>query len=399
MSKPNSNTHEIKCPHCGVAFPVDQTNFASIIKQVRDSEFEAELHARLEEAGRAKATEIKLAQAEIAAKLEAEKTKQAQEIEKLKSEIKSAETSKELEVTKATAELKQKVEALAAELKIKDAEKLTTEANLKHLHQVELAAKDKEVELYRDFKTRQSTKMIGESLEKHCEYEFNSIRATAYPNAYFEKDTDAKSGSQGDYIFRDYVDDIEILSIMFEMKNEADATEKKKKNEDFFKELDKDRNEKGCEYAILVSLLELDNDFYNQGIVDVSHKYPKMFVVRPQFFLTMIALLRNTALNTVADKRELESIKKQNFDATLFEANLSKFKKDITKSAKWANDRYNDSVSDIDKAIAYLQSLKDNMRLWVGHAETTDKKASELTIQALTKDNPTMKAKFKELGQ
>lgn len=399
MTKTNSNANEIKCPHCGVAFTVDEANFAGILKQVRDREFEAELHTRLAEAEKTKAAEIKAAEAELTAKLAADKANLAQQIENLKNELKNAGTQKDLEVAQAIADIKQKADKLEATLKVKEAEQKTAEANLKQLHQVEIAAKEKEVELYRDMKARQSTKMVGESLEKHCEHEFNSIRAAAYPNAYFEKDTDAKTGSQGDYIFRDYVEDLEIVSIMFDMKNESDTTATKKKNEDFFKELDKDRNEKGCEYAILVSLLEIDNEYYNNGIVDVSHKYPKMFVVRPQFFLAIIALLRNNALNTVADKRELERIKQMNVDVTMFEANLNKFKKDISKSAKWANDRYNDSVADLDKAIAYLQGIKESLRLWVTHADTTDKKADELTIQALTKGNATMAAKFKELGE
>ena len=393
-----SNSKEIKCPNCKSVFTIDDAPFADIVKQVRDHEFSDELHKRLEEAEKRFELEAQISAKETEAKAEAERVALNQVNARLKSELSSAATAAELDKTKALADLKAQNTQLEADMKVVAAAKEAQEATLKQEHQNELSVKDKEIELYKNMKVRQSTKAIGEDLEKHCADEFNSVRAMAFPNAYFEKDTDAKSGSQGDYIFRDYVDEIQIVSVMLEMKNEADATDKKKKNEDFFKELDKDRNEKGCEYAILVSLLEKDSDYYNQGIVDVSHKYPKMFVIRPQFFLPMLALLRNNALNTVDDKRELQRIRQQNIDVELFNDRLEKFKKDIGKSAKWANDRYKDAIDDIDKSIDMLTDLKDQLRLWVQHAESAETKANAVTIESLTKDNDTMTKKFKELG-
>jgi hypothetical protein len=393
-----SNSQEIKCPKCASVFTLDDAPFADIVKQVRDHEFSDELHKRLEEAEKRLELEAQISAKETQSKAEAERAALNQELARLKSELSSAATAAELDKTKALADLKAQNTQLEADLKVVAAAKEAQEATLKQEHQNELSVKDKEIELYKNMKVRQSTKAIGEDLEKHCADEFNSVRAMAFPNAYFEKDTDAKTGSQGDYIFRDYVDEIQIVSVMLEMKNEADATDKKKKNEDFFKELDKDRNEKGCEYAILVSLLEKDSDYYNQGIVDVSHKYPKMFVIRPQFFLPMLALLRNNALNTVDDKRELQRIRQQNIDVELFNDRLEKFKKDVGKSAKWANDRYKDAIVDIDKSIDMLTDLKEQLRLWVQHAEGAETKANAVTIESLTKDNDTMTKKFKELG-
>jgi hypothetical protein len=379
-------------------FTLDDAPFADIVKQVRDHEFSDELHKRLEDAEKRLELEAQISAKETESKAEAERAVLNQELVRLKSELSSAATAAELDKTKALADLKAQNTLLEADLKVVAAAKEAQEATLKQEHQNELSVKDKEIELYKNMKVRQSTKAIGEDLEKHCADEFNSVRAMAFPNAYFEKDTDAKTGSQGDYIFRDYVDEIQIVSVMLEMKNEADATDKKKKNEDFFKELDKDRNEKGCEYAILVSLLEKESDYYNQGIVDVSHKYPKMFVIRPQFFLPMLALLRNNALNTVDDKRELQRIRQQNVDVELFNDRLEKFKKDVGKSAKWANDRYKDAIVDIDKSIDMLTDLKEQLRLWVQHAEGAETKANAVTIESLTKDNDTMTKKFKELG-
>ncbi|CAB4679638.1 MAG: DUF2130 domain-containing protein [Actinobacteria bacterium] len=393
-----SNSKEIKCPNCKSVFTIDDAPFADIVKQVRDHEFSDELHKRLVEAEKRLELEAQISAKEIEAKAEAERVALIQENTRLNSELTSAATAAELDKTKALADLITQNTQLEADMKVLAAAKAAQEATLRQEHLNELSVKDKEIELYKNMKVRQSTKAIGEDLEKHCADEFNSVRAMAFPNAYFEKDTNAKSGSQGDYIFRDYVDEIQIVSVMLEMKNEADATDKKKKNEDFFKELDKDRNEKGCEYAILVSMLEKDSDYYNQGIVDVSHKYPKMFVIRPQFFLPMLALLRNNALNTVDDKRELQRIRQQNIDVELFNDRLEKFKKDIGKSAKWANDRYKDAIDDIDKSIDMLTDLKDQLRLWVQHAESAETKANAVTIESLTKDNDTMTKKFKELG-
>jgi hypothetical protein len=396
MSK---NTHEIKCPHCGVAFPVDQTNFASILKQIRDSEFEAELHARLEEAGRAKATEIKLAQAEIAAKLEAEKTKQAQEIEKLKAEIKSAETAKELEVTKATAEMKAKADKLKNELELAAAQRALDLQKQKSEFDVLLKNEKDEVARLKDFKAKQSVKIIGETLEQHCETEFNRIRATAFPLAYFEKDNDAKDGTKGDYIFRDLTaDGIEKVSIMFDMKNEDDTSKTKQKNDDFLKKLHEDRMAKGCEYAVLVTVLEPENEYYNSGIVDVSHKYPKMYVIRPQFFLTLMMLLSNESGKALAYKEELAIVKAQNVDVSTFEADLQKFQQGFKVNYDRASKNFQEAIKRIDDSIADLEKVKEALLTTDRNLRIANDKAQDISVTKLTRKNLTMKQKFEELG-
>jgi hypothetical protein len=400
------STNEITCPQCKKSFSLDDAGYADILKQVRDDEFQAELHKQLEAAEKAKAAEIKLAEVEATKKLEADKAKQILEIEKLKNELKSADTAKELEVTKATAEAQKQADKLKAELaQAKLLEELAVK-NLKEKYDEDLKhrdiqIKDREEQIVRlqEMKAKLSTKMIGETLEQHCEHEFNSIRAAAFPNAYFEKDNDAKTGSKGDYIFKDFSNDkVEFISIMFEMKNESDTTATKKKNEDFLKELDKDRNEKNCEYAVLVSLLEPDNDYYNNGIVDVSHKYPKMYVVRPQFFIPLITLLRNAAQKTIEIKNELAVIKAQNIDVANFEEELKDFQESFGRNYRLASDRFKDAITEIDKSIAALQKTKDNLLKSENNLRLANDKASDLSIKKLTKDNPTMKKKFDDLG-
>jgi len=403
MTKNNMN--EIKCPHCGVAFPIDEASFATILKQVRDSEFTTELHDRLAEAEKTKAAELKAAEAELKAKLESEKVKLAQAIDSLKNELKNAGTKQELEVAKATSEMQKEASKLQAELdqaKLKqdlEAKNLKSqfEEELKH-REAQIKDREDQIERLRDLKAKLSTKMVGETLEQHCQNEFNSIRAAAFPNAYFEKDNDAKAGSKGDYIFKDFSNDkVEFVSIMFEMKNESDTTATKKKNEDFLKELDKDRNEKGCEYAVLVSLLEPDNDYYNNGIVDVSHKYPKMYVIRPQFFIPLVTLLRNAAQKTIEIKNELAIIKAQNVDVSTFEADLQKFQEGFKVNYDRASKNFNEAIKRIDDSIADLEKVKEALLTTDRNLRIANDKAQDISVKKLTRKNPTMKAKFDEL--
>ena len=401
------NINEIECPHCHKAFKVDEAGYADILNQVRNAEFESELHNRLEAIEKANKAEIKLAEAEAAKKAEAEKAKLAEEILNLKNEVKNAKTAQELEVTKATNEIQKEAAKLKAELeqaKLKqDLEaksiKEKYDEELKH-RDAQLKDREEQIERLRDLKAKLSTKMVGETLEQHCEHEFNSIRAAAFPRAYFEKDNDAKTGSKGDYIFKDFSDEgVEFISVMFEMKNESDTTATKKKNEDFLKELDKDRNEKGCEYAVLVSLLEPESDLYNNGIVDVSHKFPKMYVVRPQFFIPLITLLRNAAQKTIETKNELAMIKAQNIDVANFEEELKDFQESFGRNYRLAADRFKDAITEIDKSINALQKTKDNLLKSENNLRIANDKANDLSIKKLTKDNPTMKKKFDELDQ
>jgi hypothetical protein len=398
--------NEIECPHCHKAFKVDEAGYADILNQVRNAEFESELHNRLEAIEKANKAEIKLAEAEAAKKSEAEKSKLAEEILNLKNEVKNAKTAQELEVTKATNEIQKEADKLKAELEQAKLKQDLEAKSIKEKYDEELKHRDaqikdreEQIERLRDLKAKLSTKMVGETLEQHCEHEFNSIRSAAFPKAYFEKDNDDKSGTKGDYIFKDFSEEgVEFISIMFEMKNESEGTVNKKKNEEFFKKLDKDRNDKGCEYAVLVSNLESDSDLYNQGIVDVSHKYPKMYVIRPQSFIPMITLLRNAAQKTISIKNELAIIKAQNVDVENFEAELSDFREYVTKNYRFASEKYHKAIDEIDKSIKALEAVKkallgseDNLRY------ITDK-TNDITIKKLTKDNPTMKKKFDELG-
>lgn len=390
-------SNEIKCPHCGTLFTIDEAQYADIVQQVRTTEFEHELHARLAEGEKSKATEIALAVANATEQAQKVSAAKDTEIQQLKSELKSAATDQELAVAKAVSaaeknlnEAKSKLELQAAEQKVKD-------AALKESHTKELALKDELIDRYKDMKAKLSVKLLGESLEQHCEIEFNRMRSLAFPNAQFGKDNDASAGTKGDYVFRDFSDDdVEYVSIMFEMKNESDATTTKKKNSDFFAKLDKDRNDKGCEYAVLVSMLEEDSDLYT-GITDVSHLYPKMFVVRPQFFLAIIALLRNAAQDTIVVKAELEQIKKQNIDITDFESELEGFKSAFGRNYQLAKGKFDTAIKEIDNAIDRLQKVKDNLLGSENNLRLANDKATALTVKKLTKGNPTMAAKFAEL--
>ena len=383
--------HEITCPHCGKAFKVDEAGYADILKQVRDREFESDLHERLE-------SSVELAKTKLAAELEKEASKKDIEIERLKAELKSADISKKLELKEALGVVEKERDDLKRNLDTKDAEQKFLETSIKEKYETQIKDRDDAIERLKDMKAKLSTKMVGETLEQHCEIEFNRLRATGFPNAYFEKDNDASNGSKGDYIFRDSDDSsTEFVSIMFEMKNESDTTATKKKNEDFFKELDKDRNEKGCEYAVLVSLLEPDSELYNSGIVDVSYKFPKMYVVRPQFFIPIITLLRNAAQNTLGYKKELARVKEQNVDITNFEDELKEFRVGFAKNYELASKKFKTAIDEIDKTIDHLQKTKEALLGSENNLRLANNKADDLTIKKLTRGNPTMAAKFEEL--
>lgn len=394
---PNTATNEIKCPHCGTVFTIDEANYADIVQQVRTVEFESELHARLAEAEKVKTAEIALAVANAAQQSQQETTKKDAEIQKLQAELKSAGTERDLAVAKAVAGTEKLLGETQNKLALQSAEQKLTDAALKESHAKELALKDDLIERYKDMKAKLSVKLLGETLEQHCEVEFNRIRSLAFPNAEFGKDNDASSGTKGDYVFRDFSDEgVEYVSIMFEMKNEADASSTRKKNSDFFAKLDKDRNDKGCEYAVLVSMLEEDSDLYT-GITDVSHLYPKMFVVRPQFFLAIIALLRNAAQDTILVRAELEQVKQQHIDITDFESELEAFKSSFGRNYDLAKRKFDAAIKDIDLAIDRLQKVKDGLLGSENNLRLANDKATALTVKKLTKGNPTMQAKFAEL--
>ena len=399
--------NEIICPNCHKAFKIDEAGFADIVKQVRDHKFEEELQKQQKTADKEKESAVKLAEADARDSSQKQLTEKAMEITQLKAQIDNAEVVKELAVTQATQKVEKERDDLAKDLRNKDTEKQLLEKSLNEKHSTELITKDNiikmkdgEIDRLKDFKLKLSTKMIGETLEQHCEIEFNKLRATAFQKAYFEKDNNSKSGSKGDYIYKES-DDLgnEIISIMFEMKNESDATATKKRNEDFFKELDKDRIEKKCEYAILVTLLEADNELYNTGIVDVSHKYEKMYVVRPQFFIPIITLLRNAAMNSMKVKAELAIVKSQNIDITNFEENMNAFKAGFAKNYDLASRQFKTAIEEIDKTIDHLQKTKDALLSSVNNLRLANNKADDLTIKKLTKGNPTMTAKFEELNK
>lgn len=420
--------NEIICPHCKKAFKIDEAGFADILKQVRDREFDKELHDRLELLEKDKANAVKLAEANTKNALQAEVAKKNTELAELKAQrdalvgelraekdaeiarlqakVDSAETEKKLAVTEAVVKVEKERDKLSGELKSKDTEKQLLETSLKEKFAAELKTKDdiirhkdEEIALRKDMKMRLSTKMVGETLEQHCETEFNKLRATGFQNAYFEKDNDAVTGSKGDYIYRE-TDEAgnEIISVMFEMKNEGDETATKKKNEDFLKELDKDRVEKKCEYAVLVSLLEAENELYNTGIVDVSHKYTKMYVIRPQFFIPIITLLRNAAMNSLKYKSELALVRNQNVDITNFEENINKFKEGFAKNYDLASRKFKTAIEEIDKTIDHLQKTKDALLSSENNLRLANNKAEDLTIKKLTRGNLTMTAKFEELS-
>jgi len=403
---------EIKCPKCGTTFKVDDSSYADILSQVRGREFDQELEQRIAALQKQATADKDLA----LAKQEAEQAKTAQnqatEIAELKSKIKQIEAEKELAITKALAPVEKELEAAKSDLKTKTQEaklreeSLTAqvklrESALKTQYEGALKLKDEEIDRLKDLKSKLSTKMVGETLEQHCQTEFNRLRATAFKNAYFEKDnTVSKTGSKGDYIYRETDESgTEIISIMFEMKNENETTATKHKNEDFFKELDKDRAEKGCEYAVLVTLLEADSELYNTGIVDVSYKYDKMYVIRPQFFIPMITLLRNAALNSLKYKQELAVVRNQNLDITHFEENMENFKQAFARNYELASRKFSTAIEEIDKTIAHLQKTKEALLSSENNLRLANNKAEELTIKRLTRGNPTMAAKFAELDE
>lgn len=402
---------EIKCPNCGEIFAVDESGYAQIVQQVRDKEFEKALKQREKDLAEKKESELKLAgmrqreeyEKALSAK-EAELSRKEMDIEQLKARISGSETEKKLavaeavqakekELTKRTTEITE----LKSQLSYKDAERDLKEQALQKEYEDKLKQKDEQIEYYKDFKARQSTKMIGESLEQHCLNQFNALRMTAFPTAYFEKDNDARTGSKGDFIFRECVEGTEFISIMFEMKNEMDETATKHKNEDFLKELDKDRREKKCEYAVLVSLLEIDNELYNNGIVDVSYKYEKMYVIRPQFFIPMITLLRNAALNSLKYRQELELARNQQVDILHFEENMNIFKEGFARNYRIASDKFKTAIEEIDKTITHLQKTKEALLSSENNLRLANNKAEDLSIKRLTKNAPAVKEMFEEL--
>ena len=427
--------NEIKCPKCGEKFSIDETQYAFIVKQVKDKEFTKELKNREAQFEKEKKNLLQLTKLELEKEFNKELTNKDSKISELKSKLESEHATFEFELKELIAQKDKESGELKSRLatfnKDKDLEianlmtdmsnklasqenfilKLTNESelaekehklqeqSLKEKYEAQLSFKDEEIERYKDFKTKLSTKMVGESLEQHCEIEFNKLRATGFRNAYFEKDNDAKSGSKGDYIYRDKdTEGGEFISIMFEMKNEMDTTYTKKKNTDFLKELDKDRREKNCEYAVLVSMLEPESDLYNAGIVDVSHKYPKMYVIRPQFFIPIITLLRNAALNSLEYRKELSLIRTQNIDISNFEAAMNDFKTKFSKNYEIASKKFKTAIEEIDKTIDHLQKTKDALLSSENNLRLANNKAEDLSIKRLTKNNPTMQKKFEEVN-
>ncbi len=419
--------NEINCPNCKKAFKVDKAGFADIVKQVRDHQFEEELKNRLSLAEKEKESAVKLAEANIKNSLQEELAKKDKELIALKAEsgsklaeklaekeleisemkykIQNSETEKKLEVSQAIKAIEKERDNLANDLKVRGTETQLLEKSITEQFTNKLGAKDETIKMkddeiarLKDYKQKLSTKMVGETLEQHCETEFNKLRATAFQNAYFEKDNDSSGGNKGDYIYKE-VDDAgnEIISIMFEMKNENDETATKKRNEDFFTKLDKDRKEKNCEYAVLVSLLESENEFYNTGIVDVSYRFEKMYVIRPQFFIPIITLLRNAAMNSLQYKAELNLMKNQNIDITKFEENVDSFKKGFAHNYDLASRKFTTAIDEIDKTITHLNKTKEALLSSENNLRLANNKADDLTIKKLTYGNPTMKSKFDEL--
>ncbi len=390
--------HEIICPHCHKAFKVDETGYADILKQVRDKEFEQQLHERLALAERDKRNAVELATMKVASEQQKAAASKDAEIQALRAQVQNAALAQKLAITEAVAAVEKEREALRNGLERAGLEKQLAEKAMRDRYETQIKDRDEAIERLRDMKARLSTKMVGETLEQHCETEFNRIRATAFPRAYFEKDNDARSGSKGDFIFRDMDESgQEIVSIMFEMKNESDRTATKGRNEDFLKELDKDRQEKGCEYAVLVSLLEPDSELYNTGIVDMFHRYPKMYVVRPQFFIPIITLLRNAAMNSLQYKTELALVKAQNIDITNFESQLETFKTAFAKNYDLAGRHFETAIEEIDKSIKHLQKTKEALLGADRNLRLANDKAQDVTIKKLTRGNPTMAGKFAEL--
>lgn len=427
-------TNEIKCPKCGEIFQVDENHYAAIVKQVKDKEFSKELKSREQQFENDKRNLTRLIKLELEKEFNKELNDKEAKITELESEIKAKEETfmaklgeflavkdkevlqlqnklknfnkdKDLQIANIMTDMSNKLATqenfilkLTNESELAEKEFKLREQSLKDQYENQLRFKDEEIERYKDFKAKLSTKMVGETLEQHCEIEFNRLRATCFQNAYFEKDNDAKSGSKGDYIYRDKDSEGgEFISIMFEMKNEMDTTSTKKKNEDFLKELDKDRREKNCEYAVLVSLLEPESELYNSGIVDVSHKYPKMYVIRPQFFIPIITLLRNAALNSLEYRRELSLVRAQNIDVSNFETAMNDFKDKFSKNYELASRKFKTAIEEIDKTIDHLQKTKDALLSSENNLRLANNKAEDLTIKRLTKNNPTMQKKFEEV--
>ena len=417
--------NEIKCPNCGKIFKIDENDYNDIVSQIRTHEYNEELKKSEERIKKEYELKMEKKEGELESKSKDELAKKDKKINDLQSKIDISDKEKELAVNNAVSEKDKKITELQSkinlnekqkEIDIKDAlnekdkeigklqseiDKSKTEWKLKEQsirneYEVKLKGKDEEVAFYKDFKAKESTKMIGENLEQHCEMEFNKVRAVGFPTAYFEKDNDARTGSKGDFIFRDKEDDVEYISIMFEMKNEGDETASKHKNEDFFKELDKDRREKNCEYAVLVTMLEKDNDVYNEGIVDVSYKYPKMYVIRPQFFIPMITILRNAARNNLKDKKALVEARKQNIDIENFENNMNEFKKAFGKNYEIASNKFKTAIEEIDKSISHLQKIKDALTSSENQLRLANNKAEDLSIRKLTKNAPSIREMFEE---
>ena len=390
--------NEIICPHCSKAFKIDEAGYADILKQVRNSEFERQLHERLELAEQDKRNAVELAQARVTNELQKAAASKDAEIQRLKATLDNIALTQKLAINEAVGAVEKQRDELKSGLARAELEKQLAEKSLKDKYETQIKDRDDAIERLRDMKARLSTKMVGETLEQHCETEFNRIRATAFPKAYFEKDNDSRTGSKGDYIFRDADEaGTEIVSIMFEMKNENDRTATKNKNEDFLKELDKDRSEKGCEYAVLVSLLEPDSELYNTGIVDVSHRHPKMYVVRPQFFIPIITVLRNAAQHSLKYKSELALMRAQNIDITHFEDQIDEFKTAFGRNWRLASEGFVDAIKRIDDAIKDLEKTKEALHKSANNLRLANDKAEDLTIKRLTRGNPTMAAKFREL--
>jgi hypothetical protein len=390
--------NEIQCPHCSKAFKVDETGYANILKQVYDHEFENQLSERLTQKEREQASELKLAKMDADSAIQNLKAEKEVEIERLRSTIREKESSVQATVDKAVREMEKERDNLKNDLKNSKLEKENSENLLKDKYKTQIRDRDEAIERLKDMKAKLSTKMVGETLEQHCETEFNKLRSTAFQSAFFEKDNDARSGSKGDYIFKDHDENgTEIISIMFEMKNEMDTTATKRKNEDFLQELDKDRNEKGCEYAVLVSLLEPESELYNTGIVDVFYRYPKMYVIRPQFFIPMITLLRNAALNSLKYKSELALVREQNIDITNFETELDAFKTAFGRNYELASKKFTTAIAEIDKSISHLQKTKEALLSTDRNLRLANDKAQDVSVKRLTRKNPTMAAKFDEV--
>lgn len=398
---------EIRCPKCKEVFQVDESGYAAIVKQVRDKEFQVEIESKKAAFEAEKKNALTIANITAQKEKETALAEKDRKIAELEAKLLNTEKEKELAVITATTKAKEELGEKEKEMLLlrnqiisKGQEAEIKEKSLKESYEERLKYKDDQIAYYKDLKTKMSTKMLGETLEQHCENEFNRFRATGFQNAYFEKDNDARTGSKGDYIFREADENgTEFISIMFEMKNEMETTATKHKNEDFFKELDKDRREKNCEYAVLVSLLEGDSELYNTGIVDVSYKYPKMYVIRPQFFIPMITLLRNAALNSLEYKKELAVVRSQNIDISHFEEDMNEFKDKFGRNYRLASEKFAKAIDEIDKTIDHLQKTKEALLSSENNLRLANNKVEELTIKKLVAHNPTMKAKFEELNK